>query len=95
MFQHPRSYSASNSRSRSPRKGNKGGKGRKGKDRKGSRSRSPSFKGGGKGVCYDFQNKGSCRFGTSCRYRHEGAGSSPQFGRRSNSSRDRSGSARR
>mmetsp|Transcript_49961 Transcript_49961/g.125882 ORF Transcript_49961/g.125882 Transcript_49961/m.125882 type:complete len:134 (+) Transcript_49961:96-497(+) len=28
-------------------------------------------KGGGKGVCYDFQQKGSCRFGDECRFSHE------------------------
>mmetsp|Transcript_83456 Transcript_83456/g.194024 ORF Transcript_83456/g.194024 Transcript_83456/m.194024 type:complete len:116 (+) Transcript_83456:135-482(+) len=38
---------------------NGGGKG-KGKDR-----------GGNSGICYDFRDKGECRFGDSCRFSHD------------------------
>jgi Zinc finger C-x8-C-x5-C-x3-H type (and similar) len=30
----------------------------------------------GTGICYDFQNTGTCRFGTRCKFVHNGSGSS-------------------
>eukprot|EP00397_Hematodinium_sp_SG-2012_P069263 GEMP01117689.1.p1 GENE.GEMP01117689.1~~GEMP01117689.1.p1 ORF type:complete len:110 (+),score=25.35 GEMP01117689.1:34-363(+) len=30
--------------------------------------------GGGGGQCFDFRDKGSCRFGDDCKFTHEGAG---------------------
>mmetsp|Transcript_104695 Transcript_104695/g.291473 ORF Transcript_104695/g.291473 Transcript_104695/m.291473 type:complete len:92 (+) Transcript_104695:136-411(+) len=27
--------------------------------------------GGGGGICYDFRDKGSCRFGDECRFSHD------------------------
>ncbi|CAJ1461222.1 unnamed protein product [Effrenium voratum] len=40
-----------------PEGGKKGGKGK--------------GKGGGKGICYDFRDNGSCKFGDECRFSHE------------------------
>ena len=50
------------------------------------RHRSPGPSGGGKGMCFQFQNTGKCKFGNKCKSQHaRGASSSPMRSSRSQS----------
>ena len=50
------------------------------------RHRSPGPNDGGKGMCFQFQNTGKCKFGNKCKYQHaRGASSSPNRSSRSHS----------
>ena len=40
------------------------------------RHRSPGPSGGGKGMCFQLQNTGKCKFGNKCKYQHAGGTSS-------------------